>query len=292
MSGLSTEKKTTAETIYGKRGLLVRLLYLVTALFFFCISKTIIKKRSNILVLCYHGVKGYQKNKFSRQMQRIKDRTVSINDLSKKSAKEHRKRLLLCVTFDDAFENLLTNAVPVTKALQIPVTIFIATGSLGCFPAWLQGSSHPDSTEMVMTAEQLLELKKNPLITFGSHTVNHPRLSLLQEKKMREELSVSRDIIQKIFCEPIPINDIALPHGDYDDRVLRVATEEGYERIYTLEPLIYWSEINANHHLVGRFSMSPDVWPIEFFLTVNGAYSWLYNWRTFVNNVSKLAHRR
>ncbi len=290
MSGLSTEKKTTAETIYGKRGLLVRLLYLLTALLFFCISKTINKKCSKILILCYHGVKEYQKNKFSRQMQRIKDRTVSITDLSKKSAKEHRQKLLLCVTFDDAYKNLLTNAIPVTSALQIPVTIFIATGSLGRFPAWLQGSSHPDSTEMVMTAEQLLELKENPLITFGSHTVNHPRLSQLQEEKMREELSVSRNAIQKLFYKPI--NDLALPYGDYNDRVTRVATEEGYERIYTLEPLVYPSEINATPHLIGRFSMSPDVWPIEFFLTVNGAYSWLYKWRTFVNNIGKLAHRR
>ena len=275
--------------IYGKRGLLVRLLYLFTAVLFFCVNKAKRNNRSGIIVLCFHGVEENQKKKFARQMQIIEKRTVSIKNFYK-PVKNNKQNLSICVTFDDAFANLLVNVIPIVDELHIPITIFIATDSLGTFPSWLQGSTHSDSKEMVMSVDQLLELKKNILVTFGSHTMSHPRLSQMQEDEMREELCLSRGTIQEIIHEQI--YDLALPHGDYNDRVIRVAMEEGYKKIYTLDPIVYSCESNSAPHLVGRFSISPDVWPIEFYLTINGAYTWLYAWRSFVKNVSNLAHQR
>lgn len=274
--------------VHGKRGLLVRLLYLFAAVLYFFVNKVTRRNHGNVIVLAYHGVKKKQKKKFAQQMRMVDSHTVSGRCICQTEGNKNQS-FLICVTFDDAFTNLLTNAIPVITELKIPITVFISTGSLGSFPSWLQGSRHPDSTEMVLSVEELLELKKNPLITFGSHTVSHPRLSQKPVEEMREELHVSRETLNEIIGENI--SNLALPHGDYSTDVVRVAIKEGYKRIYTLDPIVYSCESNSAPNLIGRFAISPDAWAIEFFLVINGAYAWLYAWRSFVKKIASLIHR-
>ena len=128
-------------------------------------------------------------------------------------------------------------------------------------------------------------LKRNPQIAFGSHTMNHARLSQLQNKEIRQELRSSKDLISSIIG--YQINELALPYGDYKENVIQIALEEGYQKIYTLEPAIYNSKIKFKSHIVGRFLMSPDVWLIEFYFTIKGAYGWLNYWRSLIKNKSK-----
>jgi peptidoglycan/xylan/chitin deacetylase (PgdA/CDA1 family) len=264
---------------YRKRGVTVRIIYLFAAILFFVIQKISRSPQPGTIVLCYHGVKDAERERFARQMRMIRTRAIAIKDLNNRQDKT-TNFLTICVTFDDAFDNLISNVLPTINKFQIPITIFIATKSIGIRPVWLAGKQHPDSCEMVMTVPQILTLNENPLITFGSHTSSHPRLSELQNKDIREELSSSRNTLMAILNDPI--DNLALPHGDFNKDVLQIANEEGYKNIFTLEPVPYTSEANSFYPTIGRFSMSPMVWAIEFYLTINGAYSWLYTWRSFI----------
>jgi peptidoglycan/xylan/chitin deacetylase (PgdA/CDA1 family) len=265
---------------YGKRGITIRITYLFVATLFFIFKKIKRNTHPEAIVLCYHGITDVQRESFARQMHMAAKRAISIKTLN--SMQENaQKSLSVCVTFDDAFANLIKNVLPTINKLQIPITIFIATKSIGSFPAWLNGTKHSDACEMVMTASQISALKKNPFITFGSHTSSHPHLSQLQKENIREELRSSRSTLEGILSEQV--DTLALPHGDYNKEVLLLAMEEGYKNIFTLEPIPYISEDNSLFHMIGRFSMSPMVWPIEFFLTINGAYSWLGKWRFFIH---------
>ena len=265
---------------YGKRGLLVRLSYLFVAMVFFVVSRMRCPPKRGTIVLCYHGIKDSQKFKFLQQLRLIKNRVVASIGMTVMGGRA-QDNLLICVTFDDAFANLLANVIPFTTERQIPVTIFIPTGSLGALPSWLQGLDHSDSSEMVLSVDQISALKENPMVSFGSHTADHPRLSLLKGKKIREQLRNSRDIISKIVDEKI--TELALPYGDYNEAVIRIAREEGYQKIYTLEPKVNPAEESRlGFFPLGRFSVSPEDWPVEFFLTVNGAYTWLEQWRSFL----------
>ena len=266
---------------YGKRGIAVRVTYLFVAILFFIIKKISGVPQSGTIILCYHGVKDAEREPFARQMRMIRTRALAIKNLNNRQDKT-TNFLTICVTFDDAFANLISNVLPTINEFQIPITIFIATKSIGSFPIWLDGKEHPDSSEMVMTVSQILTLKENPLIAFGSHTSSHPRLSELQNKDIREELSSSRNTLMAILNDQI--ENLALPHGDFNKDVLQIANEEGYKNIFTLEPVPCTSKADSFYATIGRFSMSPMVWPIEFFLTINGAYSWLHTWRSFLKN--------
>jgi peptidoglycan/xylan/chitin deacetylase (PgdA/CDA1 family) len=129
-----------------------------------------------------------------------------------------------------------------------------------------------------MTTEQLVAVSKNPLFRIGSHTLTHPDLAKIRPDQLKTELTDSKLRLEYFLGSPI--EDLALPFGSYNTEVLRMAREAGYKRIYTVEP----KPINpmSEEPVIGRFSMSPDVWKIEFLLTCCGAYTWLYPWRRLI----------
>ena len=102
---------------------------------------------NNALILLYHGVtsnsyndiKNYSGkhlhiNNFSKQMKILSSscNTVSLRKLSEMLT--NRKKLpyrTVAVTFDDCFQNIYHNALPVLKKYKIPATFFINTGYIG-----------------------------------------------------------------------------------------------------------------------------------------------------------------
>jgi len=263
--------------VYAKRGFVVRVIYLVVAIVCFVIDRLRGSKVRGCITLCYHGVKDEQARKFAWQMQALSGTIVS-NPMQMQGD----SNIQTCLTFDDSFENLLTNVVPVVTSLNFPVTIFVPTGCLGATPCWLD-VSHDDYGRVVMSVEQLQLLTSNTLVTFGSHTVSHPHLSTLAINDVIKELCDSKEILESLTGEVV--TQLAFPHGDYDDTVLNAAFEAGYRTFYTLEPIIYSGEKKSVSKTIGRFSMSPEVWQIEFLLTVQGAYRWLLPWRSFTRKL-------
>jgi peptidoglycan/xylan/chitin deacetylase (PgdA/CDA1 family) len=213
-----------------------------------------------------------------------------FTEQSKPSSRENHlsKSSRIVLTFDDAYANLLDNVLPTLEQYRIPAIIFAVSGNLGKKPNWAIAADHPEANELTMTADQLQALSKHPLIRIGSHTQTHPDLSKLLPERVRQELVDSKRDLEQILSRPV--DDLALPHGAFNDTVLQIAREVGFKRIYTLEPRLI-SNDTLNEGLIGRFSMSPDVWPIEFYLTCVGAYVWLLPWRYVVRRVRVLLRR-
>jgi peptidoglycan/xylan/chitin deacetylase (PgdA/CDA1 family) len=66
-------------------------------------------------------------------------------------------------------------------------------------------------------------------ISFGSHTISHPILSKLPERRLREEIEESKRIIENKIRRPI--TGFAYPVGrkqDFNDRVKAIVREAGY----------------------------------------------------------------
>ncbi len=145
--------------------------------------------------------------------------------------------------------------------------MFAVGENLGEIPKWSISQNHPEAHERVMDAEQLTRLSKHALCHIGSHTQTHPVLTALTPEQVRRELAESKNTLEQLLS--LPVEDLALPHGAFNGTVLKIAREIGYRRIYTLEPAVMAPDA-MQEGLIGRFSMSPDVWPIEFYLTCAG----------------------
>lgn len=259
--------------IGARRLLLVRTTYLVIAVCYAALMRLSGRAKRKAVVLCYHAVTEAQRERFRRQMQHIAERSISVDNLASGKAG-------VCVTFDDAFSCLLTNALPVVDELGIPVVIFAVSGNLGRPPSWSMPNGHPEAELPTMSEGEMRAVAKQPLCTFGSHTVSHRPLALIPLDEAERELMGSRAMLQEVLATPV--KDLALPHGSYDTPVLAVAARV-YRHVFTLDATTH--PANLPPGAVGRFLVSPDMWPLEFRLTAAGAYAWLYPFRQLVARI-------
>ncbi len=85
-----------------------------------------------------------------------------------------------------------------------------------------------------MTARDLAEIARNPLVTVGSHTYSHPILSNLDSAAQRREIHRGIAAITAV-CGP-PIEFFAYPNGslaDFDTTTIQVLREAGVRAAFT-----------------------------------------------------------
>lgn len=225
-----------------------------------------LRRRRALVVLYYHAVTDEQAGRFRAQMEwlRARARVMPLSQIASTAG----DRWAVAVTFDDAFESVRRNALPVLESLRIPATVFAVSGNLGRTPAWRMEASCPDANEPIMTADALRTLPTD-LIAIGSHTASHPSMSQLPADEARREAAESKSALASILDRPV--DDFSFPYGEYDDVALAAVDEAGYERIFTSDP----NTVRPAARVIGRFATSPDDWPVEFRLKAVGAYGWL-----------------
>lgn len=232
--------------------------------------------RGQSIVLCYHGVTTQQKIAFERQLEYVSERITSIDRIKKNSATRIGVKPHIVLTFDDAYSNLCVNVVPLLNRLKLPAVIFAVTNNMGEKPAW--GLWKNDAK--TMTERQLTECRSET-IGIGSHSHRHVDLAKLTGEDLESELGESKECLEQLLGAPV--HDLALPYGSYGEHVLKCALDVGYRRIYTLEAHAFKG--SQDWEKIGRFTMSPDAWLVEFLLVCAGAYCWLGPFRRIVNRL-------
>jgi peptidoglycan/xylan/chitin deacetylase (PgdA/CDA1 family) len=226
------------------------------------------KPAPTCVVLYYHGVDATQRERFARQMDEVLRLTNPIPaDLQQPLNGE---RHYCAVTFDDGFVSVIENALPELEQRRIPATVFVPTGSLGKKPAWVKDPSSRAGREVVMTAAQVAALKKQPLVTVGSHSVSHPNYLNLDESQAAREFGESKAELESLLGRKVTL--FSFPFGKCSERLVELARAVGYKRVFTIEP-----ESGAAHtdrFVTGRVAVDPDNWSIEFYLKIVGAYRW------------------
>jgi peptidoglycan/xylan/chitin deacetylase (PgdA/CDA1 family) len=185
------------------------------------------------------------------------------------TASARRLRPAVAITFDDALQSVFDNALPVLERLGLQTTIFVPTGWVGQRPGWrFEGRS--DATEPVASATRIAGVRKD-LVTIGSHTVSHPRLSTLQAEEIETELRESREALDALMGQSTDL--LAFPYGDFDEQVLRLCSKAEYRYVFTIEPGLI--KPGAGAFKRGRVAVEPDDTLWEFILKTLGAYRWM-----------------
>jgi peptidoglycan/xylan/chitin deacetylase (PgdA/CDA1 family) len=256
--------------------MLSRLVKLVIAAFYFVFSKVVNivlhvfseKYDNTLVVVSYHSVKPQQIRKFAAQMDQIL--RVGKPVFAEMGKSSHRGIHHVAVTFDDGFANVVDNAIPEMLIRNIPATLFITTGYLGRTPGWIKNPSHENFGEILMTVDQLKALPDD-MVKIGSHCVSHPKLTSLNNDQIISELSESKEYLESLLERKI--TNLAFPYDDYDDEVIKLAREAGYFHVF--KDLPTHSISMKNSFVLGRISVSPEDWRVEYLLKLKGAYSWM-----------------
>lgn len=192
------------------------------------------------LVLCYHAISdewpdplAVTPRSFLRQISALLHRGFRGAPLDE--VVEERRRLLLHVTFDDAFRNVEVGLRELDR-LRVPATVFVCSGladegrRLDVPEVRERSRLHPQATE-TMDWTTLRAIRSRGF-GIGSHTVNHPHLTHLSDAKLETELVGSRNRIEEVLQEPCPF--VAYPYGENDARVRRAAEAAGYTAGFSL----------------------------------------------------------
>jgi len=252
---------------YGRRGTASRSAFLVVSLAVWALTLGGRLRRRGAVVLCYHSVRDHERERFAKQMRMIGRRGIAIDRINAAAA-WGRPRVV--VTFDDAFECLIENALPALEASGVPASVFAVTEASGKRPLWTMPAEHPEKDLAIMSDGQLRQIDARPSVRVGSHTLTHPRLSELPDDALRRELVGSKARLEDLLGREV--DDLAYPHGDHSERVDAAAEAAGYRRLLTLEPRV---ERGERGRPLGRFIMDPGASALEFRLTIDGAYAWL-----------------
>jgi len=137
----------------------------------------------------------------------------------------------VAVTLDDGFLDNFDHALPVLLEHQIPATIFLATGMIGGSNSWMQARDFP--SRAMLSWSHVREMS-DAGISFGGHTVTHPRLPDLASPQAIREISDSKNTIEDITgC---PVRHFAYPYGLLNSQVRDMVESAGFESACTTRP--------------------------------------------------------
>ncbi|MGA7784742.1 MAG: polysaccharide deacetylase family protein [Candidatus Acidiferrales bacterium] len=220
------------------------------------------------VVLYYHAVPVQHKPRFERQMDDLM-RIAEPISAARRSPLESGKRYVV-ITFDDAYRNILANALPGLVARRIPVTVFVVPEMLGRTPHLSDSSTSSSDERKVMSVEDLQSLPSES-VTIGSHSLTHPDLTTLSPKEALYELAESKRVLEDVVQRPVQL--FCFPYGAFSEELFRLCQEVGYERVFTTIPQSAFSD--PGEFVTGRVRVDPTDWQIEFRLKLFGAYCWL-----------------
>jgi peptidoglycan/xylan/chitin deacetylase (PgdA/CDA1 family) len=144
-----------------------------------------------------------------------------INDLSLK--KELPEKPIM-ITFDDGYESVYHNAIPIMEKYGYKAIIFVVTDYLGKYNLW---EAVPfQQTFRHLSEDQILKMREEDH-EIASHGKTHRYLPLLNQSALYEEIHESKAYLEKILKDKII--SFCYPYGRSSDETIRIVREAGYK---------------------------------------------------------------
>ena len=193
--------------------------------------------QSGLRIVLYHRVSTDRDHQavtptaFRAQMEALRERALPVRLDEALSLLEARPTgRYVCVTFDDGYHDVLDNAIPVLRDLQIPATIFVPTEIVDGTARYYWYKDSPQT----LSWSELREISKDDLFAIGAHTRTHPALPKLSDDAAWIEIAGSKRDVEKHTGQRAVA--FAYPAGLYGEREIGMVREAGYRIGVTIEP--------------------------------------------------------
>jgi peptidoglycan/xylan/chitin deacetylase (PgdA/CDA1 family) len=275
--------------------LLPRLDRLTTLYFGLPISKMVgPKSGTRVPILMYHSISDNLFGKshpyshintspevFRRQMRCLHQegyRSIGLNELIKGFEVGLDLTKTVVITFDDGYQDFLTEAMPILKQHGFMATVFLATGRIQQTSMRLEGVDY-------LTWSEVRELHQEG-IEFGSHTVTHPDLRCLGPEQIEYELGYSKEVIEQqlgtainSFAYPFPFPE---ENTDFTRLLLDELENQGFENGVTT--ILGRASLRHNRFFLPRLPV--NTWDDQSFFRAKlvGGYDWAH-WPQWFNKL-------
>jgi peptidoglycan/xylan/chitin deacetylase (PgdA/CDA1 family) len=190
--------------------------------------------KNTVSVLCFHSISDnpdrYSINleTFEHQIKKIANnaRFVKLNDVVESLKDKKLKTPCVAITLDDGFADV-TKILPLTKKYQIPITLFVLSEPQNANQKEIQNN------QRFLNTQELKELISHGW-TIGCHSKTHADFSTLNEENLKNEISAAKNTLEKNLG--IPIKYFAYPKGVFNDKIINIVKEAGYEAAFVVSP--------------------------------------------------------
>jgi peptidoglycan/xylan/chitin deacetylase (PgdA/CDA1 family) len=127
------------------------------------------------------------------------------------------------ITFDDGLDDFYTNALPILKNYSFFGTLYIVTGFVGRTSRWLEKEG--EGGRQMLSWDKIREIDASG-IECGAHSHTHPELDTLSLATAREEIVLSKNILEKHLSKKV--KSFAYPHGYHNNALRQLLMAVGY----------------------------------------------------------------
>lgn len=174
--------------------------------------------------------------RFTRFMEWLKSSGYSSAlpaDWDRRTASTRR----VILTFDDAYDDFISNAFPVLERLGFTATVFVVVDRIGKTNEW--DESRYFKSRRLLSLEQIRELHRHG-VHFGSHTLTHAWLTSASDNDLEREVGDSKRKLEDLLGAEV--SSFAYPWGVADMRVRCAVARAGYHTALTTQEGLNWSE--------------------------------------------------
>lgn len=107
---------------------------------------------------------------------------------------------------------------------------------------WSVAAPVPRATHRVLSADEIVRLAEDNLVSIGAHTVTHPHLPSLSPTEQQTEMSDSRAALQAILNRPV--TSFSYPYGAVDDQTVDLTRSIGFSEATAVHEQTVWDEDN------------------------------------------------
>ncbi len=136
-------------------------------------------------------------------------------------------RSLPRITFDDGVQSQYRHALPILRQHSVAATFFVNTGLIGVVPEYMDWAQLEETFRLGHRVQ--------------SHGWSHACLPECSDVQLEEELRRSKGMLEDRLGTVV--DEISMPGGRWDRRVLEACARAGYRRVYLSDP---WARSAAN----------------------------------------------
>jgi peptidoglycan/xylan/chitin deacetylase (PgdA/CDA1 family) len=224
--------------------------------------------RIGLPVLLYHNVgpRGSMSNPITAPLEQFEEqiswlernRYVGIRGSDWIAWRRNRKSLPnkpVLITFDDGYEGVASNALPVLEHHGFSATLFLVTRRIGDSNRWDQPGYLP---EPIMSSHAITYWASRGF-EFGCHTRTHADLTTLERAQLRNEIEGSRDDLATILGS-VPAM-FAYPWGKFNQPV-REHVRAAFELAFSVRRGLNFTKTDP--HLMRRTTIHPGLSMLDF----------------------------
>jgi peptidoglycan/xylan/chitin deacetylase (PgdA/CDA1 family) len=185
-------------------------------------------------VLMYHSIGASASSKFNRfavdpgefesQMDYLAAEgytSVTAEDFAESRSSD---RLLpprpVVLTFDDAYEDFYSTALPILRKRAFVATLFVATAYVGATARWNKSVGEGDRA--ILSWQALRDIAAEG-VEVAAHSHTHPQLDRLRHAAMNDEASRSKGLLEDRLA--LQVRGFAYPFG-YWNRAVRTSVAD------------------------------------------------------------------